>query len=63
MDDPTYARSIAKALMRGGLKTLEVKLRAPAGIEVIQEMRLVERVCVGADTFLNVADTSRAPGA
>jgi 2-dehydro-3-deoxyphosphogluconate aldolase / (4S)-4-hydroxy-2-oxoglutarate aldolase len=56
IDDVAHARPIAEALVRGGLKVLEVTLRTPAALDVIAEMAKVEGAIVGAGTVLNPAD-------
>ncbi len=53
IDDASAARSIAEALVAGGLPALEVTLRTPAALEVIAEMARVPGACVGAGTVLN----------
>ncbi len=56
VDDAKHARPIAKALVAGGLKVLEVTLRTPAALDVIAEMKAVPGAIVGAGTVLNEAD-------
>lgn len=56
VDDPGEAQPLAKALVAGGLKALEVTLRTPAALEVMAEMAKVEGVVVGAGTVLNPQD-------
>ncbi len=56
IEDAAYARPIAEALVRGGLKVLEVTLRTAAALEVIREMTAVDGAIVGAGTVLNEAD-------
>ncbi len=65
IDDVAHARSIAEALVRGGLTVLEVTLRTPAALDVIAEMAKVDGAIVGAGTVLNAAslDASIAAGA
>jgi len=58
--DPAHAAPIAKALVAGGLKVLEVTLRTPAALEAIQEMRRVEGAIVGAGTVLNAVQLEKA---
>ncbi len=60
IDDAAHARSIAEALVAGGLPALEVTLRTPAALEVIAEMSQVEGAVVGAGTVLNEHDLDRA---
>jgi 2-dehydro-3-deoxyphosphogluconate aldolase/(4S)-4-hydroxy-2-oxoglutarate aldolase len=53
IDDAANAQDIARALVGGGLRVLEVTLRTPAALEAIAEMRRVEGAVVGAGTVLN----------
>lgn len=53
VDDPADARPIAEALVAGGIYALEVTLRTPAALEVIQEMAKVDGAVVGAGTVVN----------
>jgi len=53
IEDAGEARTIAAALVAGGLPVLEVTLRTPAALEAIAEMRKVEGAVVGAGTVLN----------
>jgi len=54
--DVAHAQPIAEALVAGGLYALEVTLRTPAALEVIQEMAKVKGAVVGAGTVLNERD-------
>jgi 2-dehydro-3-deoxyphosphogluconate aldolase / (4S)-4-hydroxy-2-oxoglutarate aldolase len=54
IDDAAHARPIAEALVKGGLRVLEVTLRTPA------EMAKVEGAIVGAGTVLNEAQLDAA---
>jgi 2-dehydro-3-deoxyphosphogluconate aldolase / (4S)-4-hydroxy-2-oxoglutarate aldolase len=56
IEDAAYAQPIAKALVAGGLRVLEVTLRTAAALDVIREMKKVEGAIVGAGTVLNEAD-------
>lgn len=60
VDDPAEAQPLARALVAGGLKALEVTLRTPAALEVMAEMAKVEGAVVGAGTVLNPQDLRRA---
>lgn len=60
VDDAAHARPIAEALVAGGIRALEVTLRTPAALEVIQEMAKVEGAVVGAGTVTNEAQLERA---
>ncbi|MEL6610135.1 MAG: bifunctional 4-hydroxy-2-oxoglutarate aldolase/2-dehydro-3-deoxy-phosphogluconate aldolase [Pseudomonadota bacterium] len=61
--DPAHARPLAEALVRGGLPALEVTLRTPAALEVIEEMAKVEGGMVGAGTLLTPDDVKDAKAA
>jgi 2-dehydro-3-deoxyphosphogluconate aldolase/(4S)-4-hydroxy-2-oxoglutarate aldolase len=56
IEDAAHAAPIARALVAGGLRALEVTLRTPAALEAIAEMSRVEGAVVGAGTVLNAAD-------
>lgn len=56
IDDAKHAQTIARALVAGGLRVLEVTLRTAAALDVIREMKTVEGAIVGAGTVLNEAD-------
>lgn len=60
VDDPAPARTIAQALVEGGLPVLEVTLRTAAAWEVIHEMQQVSGAIVGAGTVLTAAQLDRA---
>jgi 2-dehydro-3-deoxyphosphogluconate aldolase/(4S)-4-hydroxy-2-oxoglutarate aldolase len=53
IEDSADAGTIARALVAGGLRVLEVTLRTPAALDAIAEMRKVEGAVVGAGTVLN----------
>ena len=53
VDDVAHAAPIARALVKGGLKVLEVTLRTPAALDVIREMKRVDGAIVGAGTVTN----------
>ena len=53
IEDAAQARPIAEALVKGGLRVLEVTLRTGAAIEAIAEMKKVEGAIVGAGTVVN----------
>ncbi|MEA3011352.1 MAG: 2-dehydro-3-deoxyphosphogluconate aldolase / (4S)-4-hydroxy-2-oxoglutarate aldolase [Sphingomonadales bacterium] len=65
IEDAGEAAGIARALVAGGLKVLEVTLRTPAALDAIAEMRKVDGAVVGAGTVLDPAqlDRSLAAGA
>jgi 2-dehydro-3-deoxyphosphogluconate aldolase/(4S)-4-hydroxy-2-oxoglutarate aldolase len=53
IDDAATAQGIARALVGGGHRVIEVTLRTPAALEAIAEMLKVEGAVVGAGTVLN----------
>ncbi|MDA9990686.1 bifunctional 4-hydroxy-2-oxoglutarate aldolase/2-dehydro-3-deoxy-phosphogluconate aldolase [Paracoccaceae bacterium] len=63
VEDVTTARSLARALLKGGLPVLEVTLRTPAALEVIWEMAKVSGGVVGAGTLLTPQDVEAAVNA
>jgi 2-dehydro-3-deoxyphosphogluconate aldolase/(4S)-4-hydroxy-2-oxoglutarate aldolase len=54
---------LARALVTGGVRVLEVTLRTPAALEAIAEMSHVHGAIVGAGTVLNARDAERAAAA
>ena len=54
------ALPIARALVAGGLRALEVTMRTPAALDVMREMAKVEGAVVGAGTVLNPAQLDAA---
>lgn len=60
IEDATYARPMAEALVSGGLRVLEVTLRTPAALQAIAEMKQVEGAIVGAGTVASTADYDAA---
>jgi 2-dehydro-3-deoxyphosphogluconate aldolase / (4S)-4-hydroxy-2-oxoglutarate aldolase len=65
VEDVAHARPIAEALVKGGLRVLEVTLRTAAALDVIAEMKKVEGAIVGAGTIVDIAglDAAIAAGA
>lgn len=55
-DDVSTARNLAEALVAGGLPNLEITLRTPNALKVIEEMAKVERAIVGSGTVRRKAD-------
>jgi len=51
---------IAKALVKGGLRVLEVTLRTPVAIDALKAMKQVPGAIVGAGTVLNPAQYAQA---
>jgi 2-dehydro-3-deoxyphosphogluconate aldolase/(4S)-4-hydroxy-2-oxoglutarate aldolase len=56
VDDVAHARSIAEALVAGGLRVIEVTLRTPVALDAIRAMAKVDGALVGAGTVLNETD-------
>ena len=53
IEDAATARPLAEALVKGGLKVLEVTMRTAAALDAIREMRQVEGAIVGAGTVVS----------
>ena len=60
LDDVSAARPLAEALVAGGLPVLEVTLRTPNALKVIEEMGKVTGAIVGAGTLRNAAQLKQA---
>jgi len=60
LHDPSEARGIARALVSGGLRVLEVTLRTPAALEIIEALRDIDGAIVGAGTVLNASQLDDA---
>jgi len=61
LPDAALAIPVARALARGGVKTLEITLRTPAGLEAIRRIASgVPEILVGAGTVLRPDDMSAA---
>ena len=55
--DPSVAVDVARALVRGGIRVIEVTLRTPVALEAMARIaRSVPEITVGAGTVLSVAD-------
>ncbi|MEP4039288.1 bifunctional 4-hydroxy-2-oxoglutarate aldolase/2-dehydro-3-deoxy-phosphogluconate aldolase [Pseudophaeobacter sp.] len=61
--DAVNAEPLAKALIAGGLATLEVTLRTPAALDVIAAMSAVPGGVVGAGTLITPQDVRDAKAA
>jgi 2-dehydro-3-deoxyphosphogluconate aldolase / (4S)-4-hydroxy-2-oxoglutarate aldolase len=59
IEDAATARPLAEALVKGGLRVLEVTMRTGAALEAIQEMKQVEGAIVGAGTVVNAEQFGR----
>lgn len=53
VDDVAEAQPMAEALVSDGYPVLEVTLRTPSALEVIEEMKKVEGAIIGAGTVMN----------
>jgi len=51
IDDPAHAVPLAKALVAGGIRVLEVTLRTEHGLQAIRDMSAVEGAIVGVGTL------------
>jgi 2-dehydro-3-deoxyphosphogluconate aldolase/(4S)-4-hydroxy-2-oxoglutarate aldolase len=61
IEDAGIAADLARALVRGGIKVIEVTLRTPAALRAIEAIaRAVPEILVGAGTVLSVADLHAA---
>lgn len=60
IEQAAHARTIAKALVAGGVPALEVTLRTPAALEAIAEMAKVPGAMVGAGTVVNEKQLDQA---
>lgn len=61
VDDAERAVPLAQALVRGGITSLEITLRTPAGLDAIRAVAAeVPGATVGAGTVLSAADVERS---
>ncbi|WP_027015584.1 bifunctional 4-hydroxy-2-oxoglutarate aldolase/2-dehydro-3-deoxy-phosphogluconate aldolase [Comamonas composti] len=64
LDNEAYAVPLARALVAGGIRVLEVTLRTPQGLACIEAMaRAVPEALVGAGTVRSAADARAAADA
>ena len=65
IDDPSHAVPLAKALVAGGIRVLEVTLRTEHGLQAIRDMSTVEGAIVGVGTLTqpHEFDAARDAGA
>jgi len=57
IDDATAAPDLARALVRGGVRVVEITLRTAQALAAIEAIaRAVPEICVGAGTVLSVED-------
>lgn len=60
VDEVDHAVPLARALVAGGLRVLEVTLRTPAALDAIRAMKQVEGAIVGAGTVTNQQELADA---
>ena len=60
IDGAAHAEPIARALVAGGIRALEVTLRTPAALDAIAAMKRAPGAVVGAGTVLTKADLAAA---
>jgi len=60
IDDAEHAVALGEALVAGGIRTAEVTLRTPAGLEAIRRMAQVGGLIVGAGTVIDPEGVDRA---
>ena len=60
VDEVEHAVPLARALVAGGLRVLEVTLRTPAALDAIAAMKQVDGAIVGAGTVTNQQDLANA---
>lgn len=63
IDSVDQAEPLARALVAGGLRVLEVTLRTPVALEALTAMTRVEGAVVGVGTALDAGDLERAHAA
>jgi 2-dehydro-3-deoxyphosphogluconate aldolase/(4S)-4-hydroxy-2-oxoglutarate aldolase len=59
IEDAATAKPLAEALVRGGLRVLEVTMRTPAALDAIHEMKQVPGAIVGAGTVVSLDQFSQ----
>jgi 2-dehydro-3-deoxyphosphogluconate aldolase/(4S)-4-hydroxy-2-oxoglutarate aldolase len=61
IEDPSIATHVARALLAGGVRSIEVTLRTPAALKAIAAIaREVPEIALGAGTVVTVADLRAA---
>src|SRR5258708_6709890 len=64
IEDAAAAVDLARALVRGGIRVIEVTLRTPAALEAIEKIAsAVPEISVGAGTVVSIADLHAAANA
>ncbi|MFK8077788.1 MAG: bifunctional 4-hydroxy-2-oxoglutarate aldolase/2-dehydro-3-deoxy-phosphogluconate aldolase [Granulosicoccus sp.] len=60
IDDVAAAKPLAEALVKGGLRVLEITLRTPVALDAIKAMTEIDGAIVGVGTALDGDDLKRA---
>lgn len=64
LDDAAHAVPLARALLEGGLRTIEVTLRTPAALDAIERIAAeVPEIAVGAGTIVTAEQIAQARAA
>jgi 2-dehydro-3-deoxyphosphogluconate aldolase/(4S)-4-hydroxy-2-oxoglutarate aldolase len=64
IDDAATAPELARALVRGGIRVIEVTLRTPQAMQAIEAIAAqVPEICVGVGTVMTLQDLNRAADA
>jgi len=64
IEDASGAADLARALVRGGIRVIEVTLRTPAALKAIENIASsVPEISVGAGTVMSIADLHAAASA
>jgi 2-dehydro-3-deoxyphosphogluconate aldolase / (4S)-4-hydroxy-2-oxoglutarate aldolase len=64
IEDAATAADLARALVRGGIKVIEVTLRTPQALRAIEAIAAqVPEICVGAGTVMSQVDLGNAANA
>ncbi len=64
LQDATVAADLARALVRGGIRVIEVTLRTPAALQAIENIAAaVPEISVGAGTVVSIPDLHAAANA
>ena len=64
IEDASAAADLARALVRGGIRVIEVTLRTPAALSAIESIaKAVPDISVGAGTVVSIADLHAAASA
>src|SRR6185369_16455328 len=64
IEDASTAPDLARALVRGGIRTIEVTLRTPQALRAIEAIAVsVPEICVGVGTAMSPEDLKLAVNA